>query len=81
MINWLCVNYKDETIYEILLLYNDGVWSCLERGKVGKICHIHKYFEQFNMIMKKNNSEEEKVDEFLKLSNDKDFLFTFNEVD
>lgn len=64
-INWLCVNYKDEKIHEILLL-NNGEWSRLQRVDNNKICRAHKYFEKF--------------DEFLKLSSNKDFLFTFIEI-
>ena len=52
--------------------------SFLERGEKDKIYCIHKYFEQFNNIMKQKNSEEKKMEEFLKLSNDKGFVFTFN---
>ena len=64
-INWLCVNYKDEKIHEILLL-NNGEWSRLQRVDNNKICRAHKYFEKF--------------DEFLKLSSNKYFLFTFIEI-
>ena len=62
---------------EILLLI-DSQWFLFKKGEKDKICCIHKYFEQFNNALQQKNSEEKKVENFLKLSNDKDFLFAFN---
>ena len=49
-----------------------------EANKINKTCWVHKYFDELKKIMdNKNFNEEKKNSEFLKLSNDKDILFTF----